>query len=49
MTYHAPELLLVGAAQSLVLFTSPLDHKEPGICVKETVTEQGTYNEAENW
>jgi hypothetical protein len=35
MTYHAPDLLLAGAAQNLVLTTSPLDHKEAGICVRE--------------
>jgi hypothetical protein len=37
MTYHAPELLLVGAAQNVVLADSTLSHKEPGICKKETV------------
>jgi hypothetical protein len=50
MTYHAPELLLVGAAQDLVLHTSPLKHKEPNVCVRENAPpEMGEYEPVDIW
>jgi hypothetical protein len=49
MTYHTPELLLVGAAQNLVLATSG-PSKEPGVCIREDVPpELGEYDFADNW
>jgi hypothetical protein len=51
MTYHTPELLLVGAAQNLVLTTSPLEHKELGVCEtrENAPPEIGDYELVDNW
>jgi hypothetical protein len=49
MTYHTPELLLVGAAQNLVLCLSPLVRKEAGICERELALEMPEYQSVDNW
>jgi hypothetical protein len=52
MTYNAPELLLVGAAQNLVLATSGTARKD-SICPVQEVHESlggfDTYEPADNW
>jgi hypothetical protein len=48
MTYHTPELLLVGTAQTLILVTSPV--KELGLCDRENAPpEVGFYESVDTW
>jgi hypothetical protein len=52
MTYNTPELLLVGAAQNLVLATSGLANKDSLCRVQEIHESLGgfdSYRPAENW
>jgi hypothetical protein len=49
MTYHAPELLLVGAAQNVVLVGSH-PRKEPAVCDREIAPpEQALYDVVDTW
>jgi hypothetical protein len=51
MTYHAPELHLVGAAQNLVHGQSVHPHKEVGFCdTRDNVPpEMWPYGESDTW
>lgn len=46
MTYNTPELLLVGAAQHLVLGLSPAGLAE---CILRDNPNNGTYQETSDW